>query len=98
MLLKEEGITPTEKRCIRDSIGKLKRGENAQQLSSTRVVAATLASTGNEVLKGLQFAFQIQDEVGLSSLVLLWSMPTVCSFLPLALSLSLHPPAPLSVL
>ena len=85
MLLKEEGITPTDKRCIRDSIGKLKRGENAQQLSSTRVVAATLASTGNEVLKGLQFAFQIQDEVG-------WLLCRVGVLRASAADMPSHPP------
>lgn len=61
-MLKEDGLSYAEKRCIQESIGQLKRGENDSKILNTRVVASTLASTTNECLQGIEFAFQIQDE------------------------------------
>lgn len=61
-MLTEDGISMKEKKCIRDSIDRMKQGVNMQLLKSTRVVAATLAATEFQCMQGLSFPFVILDE------------------------------------
>eukprot|EP00041_Stephanoeca_diplocostata_P029172 m.854889 g.854889 ORF g.854889 m.854889 type:complete len:1374 (+) comp23504_c0_seq30:183-4304(+) len=61
-MLSEDGISLKEKKCIRDSIERMKQGVNMQLLKSTRVVAATLAATEFQCMQGLSFPFVILDE------------------------------------